>query len=243
MGWRGAGRSSGTWSLFMVGIVATAANMYDLIADHKHVDPVLCPAGCGKWTDFNTVASTWWNNKSNAAAFGSSCAQLGRAPVDPHGYGSKGAWCFCANATAAVVSCLDPLNRPTQINLQVAAPKTVVVSFVTFEAAAPAATPVATIGTSENALEPAAGPAVTHIYQTPAQDRTYYMHFVVFSNLSPRTRYYYRVKSGGSGAEWSAIFAFKSGYSSADESADQDLAGTRRGEPRLPRARTAASCC
>ena len=50
---------------------------------------------------------------------------------------------------------------------------------------------------SPTTMEAATGTAVTHVYKTPAGDRTYLMHFVVFPALAPRTRYFYKVKSGG----------------------------------------------
>ena len=106
--------------------------------------------------------------------------------------------------TPAIGTCLHGEGFPSQINLQIAAPKTVVVSFVTFEPTVPAATPIAYIGKSSTDLTQATGAAVTHVYVTSpgrsgtngrawAGNRTYLMHFVVFAELAPRTRYYYKV--------------------------------------------------
>ena len=89
------------------------------------------------------------------------------------GPGGRGAWCFCKSAsgsrvasavgtTPAFGTCLHGEGFPSQINLQIAAPKTVVVSFVTFEPTVPAGTPMAYIGTSAAELTQATGAAVTH---------------------------------------------------------------------------------
>jgi hypothetical protein len=54
--------------------------------------------------------------------------------------------------------------------------------------------------------------AVTHVYTTPANDRTYLMHFVVLKGLTARARYFYKVKSGAADCKWSAVFSFRAGY-------------------------------
>ena len=137
---------------------------------------------------------------------GSSCAQLAKAPglskptpvLDPKGVGGGGAWCMCKEgpgvAPNAYAYCTSATSVPEQINLQIAGPDTVVVSFVTFEHAPPppGATPVAQVGASSDpgAMKGVAcgatNPCVTHEYVTPSKDRTYYMHFVTLSNLPPR---------------------------------------------------------
>jgi hypothetical protein len=110
----------------------------------------------------------WWANESLAASAGSSCAQLAWAPGLNNqsglggGPGWRGAWCFCkptAEEEAAVgagggmarfdgaaaltpfprfAHCDNPEGIPVQINVQIAAPDTIVLSFVTFEAVPPA---------------------------------------------------------------------------------------------------------
>ena len=63
-------------------------------------------------------------------------------------------------------------------------------SFVTFEAAAPGKPPVAmvakgsTLGTAPEAVQ-----GVTHYHETAAGDKRYYMHFIRLSGLAARTRY------------------------------------------------------
>jgi phosphodiesterase/alkaline phosphatase D-like protein len=43
----------------------------------------------------------------------------------------------------------------------------------------------------------------------------YVMSYIKFSELKPRTNYTYKVKSGGTNAEWSAVFKFRSVYADA----------------------------
>jgi hypothetical protein len=59
---------------------------------------------------------------------------------------------------------------------------------VTFEKAAPKATPTVTIGQSKDGSSNSAIKGVTHTHTTSAGDRTYYMHFVRISGLKERTR-------------------------------------------------------
>eukprot|EP01065_Artemidia_motanka_P019005 TRINITY_DN2242_c0_g1_i1.p1 TRINITY_DN2242_c0_g1~~TRINITY_DN2242_c0_g1_i1.p1 ORF type:complete len:772 (+),score=296.86 TRINITY_DN2242_c0_g1_i1:54-2318(+) len=99
---------------------------------------------------------------------------------------------------------------PEQINVQIGSPDTVVVSFVTFESAAPKSPPTAFVGQDKAKLTAIQG--VTHVHTTSAGDRTYYMHFVRVSSLRPRERYYYKVQSGGQGAAQSAVFSFRAPY-------------------------------
>ena len=39
---------------------------------------------------------------------------------------------------------------------------------------------------------------------------------VVLDNLTPRTRYFYKVKGGSPSCTWSSVFSFRSPYSSTD---------------------------
>eukprot|EP00040_Diaphanoeca_grandis_P044266 m.11825 g.11825 ORF g.11825 m.11825 type:complete len:626 (-) comp9000_c0_seq1:97-1974(-) len=217
----------------------TAANMYDVISPWK-LPAGKCTHGCAAWTEFGNWTKGWWANESLAAEAGSSCAQLANAPglskpapvLDPTGVGGVGAWCFCAAApglerTMSTIAdmptfdyCENPLDYPTQINIQIASPTTVVLSFVTFETVAPDASPIGLVGLDENSLKPSTGDAVTHVYvkagTNGAGNRTYFMHFVVLPNLAPRTRYFYKVKSGGATCAWSGVYSFRSGYTAAD---------------------------
>lgn len=85
----------------------------------------------------------------------------------------------------------------------------VVASFVTYEAL-PTNPPEAMLGTDPNAMSLVKG--VSHYYQPP--NRTYVLSFVKFGNLKPRTKYYYKVRSGSDACEWSDVYEFRSGYSS-----------------------------
>jgi hypothetical protein len=49
-------------------------------------------------------------------------------------------------------------------------------------------------------------------YTTPAGDRVYFMHFVLFSDLTPHAKYFYKVKSGSLNAEWSDVLSFRAPY-------------------------------
>jgi len=111
--------------------------------------------------------------------------------------------------------CTSVLGVPEQINVQIAGPDTVVVNWVTFEAAAPADAPTAFVGSAAGALTDSIK-GVTHVHVTAAKDRTYYMHFVKLAGLKPRARYFYAVQSGGSGAAKSDTFSFKAPYAAAD---------------------------
>eukprot|EP00729_Bicosta_minor_P024574 gene24574-15411_t len=184
--------------------------MFDVDAPSK-LPGARCSNGCAAWADSNATIQGWFGDKDNAAAFGKHCAQLAFAPGlskptgQPGGSVLEGHWDYCTS----------DMFIPEQINIQIAGPNTVVLSFVTFEPTAPTAQPVAMFGTSTTSL--AAAPAgVTHTYITPAKDRTYYMHFVVLDNLTPRTRYFYKVKGGSPSCTWSSVFSFRSPYSSTD---------------------------
>lgn len=121
--------------------------------------------------------------------------------------------------------CTSRDGVPEQINVQVGGTgDSVVVSFVTFAATPPAHAPVVAMGVAPTALDTEVH-GVTHVHTTTAKDRTYYMHFVYLGSLVPRTRYYYKVSSGGVDAGgvstgWSPVFAFRSGYSSGVTAVD-----------------------
>ena len=51
---------------------------------------------------------------------------------------------------------------------------------------------------------------MTHHYTPPKRD--YLLHYVKFEALTPRTTYYYRVKSGSADCAMSKNFSFRSGY-------------------------------
>jgi 3',5'-cyclic AMP phosphodiesterase CpdA len=118
-------------------------------------------------------------------------------------------WGYCTSASGVA----------EQINLQIAAPHAVVVSFVTFEPSTPTQPPIVRVGrTAESLNDTVTG--VTHVHVTASKDRTYYMHFVKLDGLEPRARYYYSVQSGGSGdasnTTVSDVFSFRAPYSGTD---------------------------
>ena len=110
--------------------------------------------------------------------------------------------------------CTYAKNVPEQINIQIAGPDSVVVSFVTLEEVPPVAPPVVMwSGSGGNSNTTTHG--VTHAHQTPQKDRTYYMHFVRLSRLDERGVYDYVVRSGGANAETSKLFSFRAPYEPA----------------------------
>merc|ERR1740117_194350 len=200
---------------FAVILSGAHALMYDVISP-KLVPPAKCTGGCADWTSTNF--SSFWMNGAVPNGAANHCAQLANAtgynhpkPVlDPTGIGGQGAWCVCAGGAAAEWGyCTSAEYIPEQINLQLAGPDTVVVSFVTFEPSAPDGLPLAMLAGKQLT-------GVTHTYVTPKGDRTYYMHFIKFAQLAPRTKYSYKVKSGSAAGAWSDTFEFRSPYDSSD---------------------------
>ena len=206
--------------------------MYDVISP-KLLAPSNCAKGCAVWTKDQpgdvVKTDAWWSSGEGPPATAANhCAQLANstglnkpAPVlDPKGVGGQGAWCFCEGSDRKEWGyCSSPSFVPEQVNLQLAAPDTVVVSFVTFEPSAPAGLPVAELTEEGTEAEGGVGAqltGVTHTYVTPSGNRTYYMHFVKFAALKPRTKYSYRVRSGSSACAWSDSFTFRSPYDSSD---------------------------
>ena len=146
------------------------AVMYDVISP-KLLAPEECPHGCAAWSKTNTPAD-WWQHGAVPAGASNHCAQPANAtglatpkPVlDPKGIGGQGAWCVCEGMQeAGWLSrgkwgyCTSASYIPEQINLQLANPDTVVVSFVTFEPTAPEGLPVAML--SKQAIDD--GPALS----------------------------------------------------------------------------------
>lgn len=214
--------------------LASLGNMYDIVMPSYLSG---CSNGCMAWDGARLAnySHLWADGVPKDA--GSSCAmpaaQAGKHECD---CGQKdaerymtdsyaGPWCFCnAGATKNMSYCSAPKSHVEQLNLQVAAPDTIVASFVTYEAL-PAGPPVAMLSTSPLADGGAATQlqGVSHSYSfqpkpckapavCPAPNRTYIMHYVKFPALSPRTRYYYKVKSGSSACGWTEQFSFRSGY-------------------------------
>ena len=108
-----------------------AANMYDVIMP-AYLPPPGCDS-CRAW-DAATDAALWASSETLAAA-GSSCAmpaaQLTGKGKDKIKDSFSGPWCYC-KATGAAGTCVAPKATPEQINLQLAEPSVLVVSFVTY---------------------------------------------------------------------------------------------------------------
>ena len=190
-----------------------AANMYDVIMP-AYLPPPGCDS-CRAW-DAATDAALWASSERLAAA-GSSCAmpaaQLTGKGKDKIKDSFSGPWCYC-KATGAAGTCVAPKATPEQINLQLAEPSVLVVSFVTYDLAAPTAPPVATLERRDLAETADAAPkqieGVSHMYFDPPNKRNYTMSFVRFSGLAPRAVYDYKVKSGS--GPWSATYTFRAPY-------------------------------
>ena len=125
--------------------------------------------------------------------------------------------------------CTSPPKTVEQINLQLASPTSIVVSFVTFNDPDSTSNPpqvryVTASADDDEAWRTAHG--VTHVYklarthesaggkQDPAGAKAYFLHFVRLSGLAERTEYSYSVRSGGS--SWSAAANFTSLYSGGE---------------------------
>jgi hypothetical protein len=129
-----------------------------------------------------------------------------------------GSWSVLAGAPAEQPSCLagtsgyctSALGVPGQINIQLASPTSVVVSWVTLEKEAPVAPPLVTLRGPSGGTTTTRG--VTHEHTTPGEARTLYLHFVRLSGLTPRATYTYSAQSGGVGAVASPTYSFRAPY-------------------------------
>ena len=209
--------------------------LYDVISPDM-LPGAKCINGCANWSSQNATVNSWWEHGVPPADAGAFCAQLPRSHALnscpnclPHSQakwaqpgGLNGSGCFCEGLENVWDDCISRLNSPEQINVQIAAPDTVVLAFVTFEKVAPTAPPEALVGRESGALKPvsdAGGGDVTHTFVTGDGSRTYYMHFVTLRELEPRGTYYYKVRSGGSAHQedgWSREYSFRAGYASGE---------------------------
>ena len=201
-------------------LLTTNALMHDVLAPHKIPGGACANKTCVPWGTLNTTVNSYWQAGAPIAGAGNQCAQLGNAPglhqgaLNPTGLGAEGAFCFCDEGKTVGYCESTASGVPEQINVQIAAPDVVVLSFVTFEGTAPTRPPQAKVGRSPGSMQllPAGPGAVTHTYVSPSGKRTYFMHFVTLRGLQPHGTYYYAARSGGAGAAWSAAFAFRAGY-------------------------------
>eukprot|EP01050_Picozoa_sp_SAG11_P004449 SAG11_NODE_284_length_11240_cov_6.333812_10_plen_311_part_00 len=242
-----------------------SGNMYDLLQP-RHLRPAGCTLGCARWDALAADGSTAnqslvdrnWGGGSPPVGAGRSCAQQGMVQPDEWpgetihgqggaGVGSMGAFCYCSHAATHNSSsptpipqwgtCEPPTLTPEQINLQWAAPTTIVIGFVTFgDVANPrpnasALPPIAEVrlassGGNGGARREAKGVTTEYAtaaapynpfgreHETKLPERIYAMHFVRLQSRQQRARYHYRVRSGTVGAVWSDTHSFRAPYSS-----------------------------
>jgi hypothetical protein len=208
------------------------ADMYNVLSPH-----LVAPAGgCKAWSDAPEMDKYWVGGKPPAGA-ANSCAQQGLgnpgASWDADmGSGAQAhvisAYCV-GKSTGKLEMCTSGMGIPEQVNVQVASGDSVVLSFVTFEAAEPTAPPTAKVtvaGGTETTIK-----GVTHKHVTvgctagsipganssdppiPQDCRTYYMHFIKVAAMTPKAEYSYTVQSGSTGATESKKFTFRAPYS------------------------------
>ena len=208
------------------------ADMMDVMLPH-YVPPAECAHGCAAWSAYPSTHALFAAgvpppNASNFCAIPAAAVdeqtsinatvhcggpKLGDLVFNGSTSSFYGPICACAPAAAdaplTFATCTAPRNFPEQVNLQIAASHTVVVSFVTFEAAQPAASPTAQLREAgSSTLWPAGAAAashtgVAHRYTTSHQAasqfcseslpssihclrRNYTMSFVRLSGLKPR---------------------------------------------------------
>merc|ERR1711937_747953 len=129
------------------------------------------PGACNglyvSYTDDGSWIRAWYSKESDAMNF--QLVPVGAMPSQD--------WGYCTSAPAV----------PEQINVQIAGPNSVVLSFVTFEAEKRTQAPSAFVGKTDNSLTDKIE-GVTHVHVTAAGDRTYFMYFVKLSGLTPRMR-------------------------------------------------------
>ena len=128
---------------------------------------------------------------------------------------------YTTNRVAPTGYCVSGEGVPEQVNVQIAGPDSIVVSFVTFEKEAPVDAPtmmLARAGAATAGSKTLTG--VTHVHKSPSGDRTYYMHFVRAGGLDARARYDYTVRSGGAGAVDSPKYSFRAPYSEGETKID-----------------------
>ena len=142
--------------------------------------------------------------------------------------GFNGAFCWCKDPEpggAAWGLCMSPAAKPEELNIQLASPTSVVVSFVTFDEPPGSAATPPEVSYREQGAPPAGNrvaKGVTHVYRMPLgppavtnATKRYFLHFVRLSNLHERTAYSYSVQSG-SKLHRSAEAEFTSLYSSGE---------------------------
>ena len=218
-------------TLVAVLVAGASADMYNVLSPH-----LLPPAGgCKAWSDAPEMNKYWVGGKAPADA-GASCAQQGMgnpaATWDSDmGSGAQAhviaAYCV-GKSSGKLEMCTSGKGVPEQVNVQVASGDSVVLSFVTFEDDEPTDPPTAKVTVAGGAAATLKG--VTHKHVTvgctagsipgpkgsppvKVDCRTYFMHFIKVSAMTPKATYSYTVQSGGKGAMESAKFTFRAPYS------------------------------
>ena len=186
--------------------------MYDVAM--PNLRPVKCDK-CVKWSE-TTNATSYFADSKNIKSFENFCAHLGNSPgmfqfaVDPNASlpGVTSAFCMCDADTWS--PCESKVNQmiPEQINIQLASPDTVVVSFVTFSVPSNFSSPIAIISDQQQQKKKNIS-GVTHTYVSPSGNRTYYMHFVVLSELEAKKKYTVQVSASPKSSPFSDSFEFK----------------------------------
>lgn len=201
-------------TVLLLALATAQGNMYDFIDAHRQ-PPSNCPEGCALWSDLASDGCTRsqkdvdakWTEGHAPAAAKRHCASPGNDP------GTDGSWCYCKNSNASTYGyCLPTASRPEQLNIQLGSGDIAVVSFVTFEPVEPANAPSCSL-TAEGSAKTELVEGVTHVHETPAQDRTLYLHFVKFEGLAPRAVYNYTCRSGAQNPVDSSAFTFRAPYS------------------------------
>mmetsp|Transcript_42180 Transcript_42180/g.75523 ORF Transcript_42180/g.75523 Transcript_42180/m.75523 type:complete len:567 (-) Transcript_42180:138-1838(-) len=195
--------------------VLAVCNVYDYFMPHYIPG---CKGGCASWASVRKAASLFADGKvpeeagvqcampgASAGNHECDCAEKNATTYMEDSY--AGPWCYCKDGTSEY--CTPPNSTVEQLNLQLAASSVVVAGFVTYEEL-PAGPAVAMLGTSVGNMRLIEG--VSHKYSPPG--RTYIMHYVAFRGLTPRQKYYYKVKSGSNACQWTDVFSFRAPYAS-----------------------------
>jgi hypothetical protein len=206
--------------LLLAPAVATGL-FYDVLQPHQVPAPGVT---CVDWTDVGANFNARWAAGSPPAGASNHCAQQanGATATAPAGGSptSRGTLSYCIDAATHNISyCRSAQGVPEQVNVQIASPDSVVVAFVTFEAAPPKQPPTVLLSAAAGGGgggAPTRHTGVTHVHLTASKQdtehHTYYMHYVPLYNLTSRGRYSYQVQSGGINVSLSDVFSFRAPY-------------------------------
>eukprot|EP00940_MAST-03C_sp_MAST-3C-sp2_P001556 g1556.t1 len=210
----------------MMAIVSVRANVRDIVMPH-YLPAEDCK--CLAWTDIGDDQERingYWSDNATRVGAKNYCAmpaasagefECDGCTVDKVYNSFLGPWCYCEGKKETY--CVPPKGIPEQINLQVAAPDVVVASFVSFDESVPGPqdVPTAMIGESPTTMTKMIK-GISHPYAALSkQEKTNYtLSFIKFANLTSRTKYYYKVKPGAPGSQWSDIFSFRALYNAGE---------------------------